>query len=64
MNGRNILNLTALVPGVVPQGTTDGNAITGKNIFAAGNYQIGGGAAIRVRSTTTAFPPTPRWGIW
>ena len=45
MNGRNILNLTALVPGVVPQGTTDGNAITGKNIFAAGNYQIGGGMA-------------------
>src|SRR6476646_7416010 len=45
VNGRNILNLTALVPGVVPQGTTDGNAITGKNIFAAGNYQIGGGAA-------------------
>ena len=36
VNGRNILNLTALVPGVVPQGTTDGNAITGKNIFAAG----------------------------
>ena len=45
LNGRNILNLTALVPGVVPQGTTDGNAITGKNIFAAGNYQIGGGMA-------------------
>src|SRR5919205_452596 len=45
VNGRNVLNLTALVPGVVPQGTTDGNAITGKNIFAAGNYQIGGGQA-------------------
>ena len=45
VNGRNIMNLTALVPGVVPQGTTDGNAITGKNIFAAGNYQIGGGMA-------------------
>jgi hypothetical protein len=45
VNGRNVLNLTALVPGVVPQGTTDGNAITGKNIFAAGNYQIGGGMA-------------------
>jgi hypothetical protein len=45
VNGRNILNLTALVPGVVPQGTTEGNAITGKNIFAAGNYQIGGGMA-------------------
>jgi hypothetical protein len=45
VNGRNILNLTALVPGVVPQGTTGGNALTGKNIFAAGNYQIGGGMA-------------------
>ena len=45
VNGRNIMNLTALVPGVVPQGTTSGNAITGKNIFAAGNYQIGGGLA-------------------
>ena len=45
VNGRNILNLAALVPGVVPQGTTDGNALTGKNVFAAGNYQIGGGIA-------------------
>ncbi|MEO8595451.1 MAG: carboxypeptidase regulatory-like domain-containing protein [Candidatus Solibacter sp.] len=45
VNGRNIMNLTALVPGVVAQGSTDGNAITGKNIFAAGNYQIGGGFA-------------------
>lgn len=45
VNGRNILNLTAMVPGVVPQGTTDGNALTGKNVFAAGNYQIGGGIA-------------------
>ena len=45
VNGRNIMNLVALVPGVVAQGSTDGNAITGKNIFAAGNYQIGGGFA-------------------
>ena len=45
VNGRNIMNLTEVVPGVVPQGTTSGDAITGKNIFAAGNYQIGGGAA-------------------
>ena len=45
VNGRNIMNLIALVPGVVAQGTTDGNALTGKNIFAAGNYQIGGGMA-------------------
>ncbi len=45
VNGRNIMNLSALVPGVVPQGTTNGDAVTGKNIFAAGNYQIGGGLA-------------------
>src|SRR5579871_2216905 len=45
VNGRNIMNLTALAPGVVPQGTTSGDAVTGKNIFAAGNYQIGGGMA-------------------
>jgi hypothetical protein len=45
VNGRNIMNLTALVPGVISNGTTDGNAITGRNIFAAGNYQIGGGMA-------------------
>lgn len=45
VNGRNLLNLTALVPGVVPQGGTEGNAVTGKNIFSAGNYQIGGGQA-------------------
>jgi len=45
VNGRNIMNLVALVPGVVAQGSTDGNALTGKNIFAAGNYQIGGGFA-------------------
>ena len=45
VNGRNILNLVSLVPGVVPQGSTDGNALTGKNVFAAGNYQIGGGLA-------------------
>ena len=45
VNGRNVFNLSALVPGVVPGGTTSGDALTGKNIFAAGNYQIGGGLA-------------------
>ena len=44
LNGRNVLNLAELVPGVVPQGLADGNP-TGKNVFAAGNYQIGGGTA-------------------
>ena len=44
LNGRNVLNLVALVPGVVPQGQSMGNP-TGLNIFAWGNYQIGGGMA-------------------
>jgi Carboxypeptidase regulatory-like domain len=44
LNGRNVLNLVSLSPGVVPQGSSDGN-LTGKNVFAAGNYQIGGGTA-------------------
>ena len=56
VNGRNILNLAALVPGVVPQGTTDGNALTGKNVFAAGNYQIGGGIA---NQSATYFDGVP-----
>ena len=44
LNGRNVLNLVALVPGVVPQGNAMANP-TGQNIFAFGNYQIGGGIA-------------------
>ena len=49
------MNLIALTPGVVAQGTTDGNALTGKNIFAAGNYQMAAasptrGPSIRWRS--------------
>jgi TonB dependent receptor len=42
LNGRNVLNLVALVPGVVPQGQSMGNP-TNTNISAWGNYQIGGG---------------------
>ena len=46
LNGRNVLALVALVPGVVPRGgtSTSGN-LSGQNVFAAGNYQISGGAA-------------------
>ena len=42
LNGRNVLALVALVPGVVPQGASATN-LSGQNVFAAGNYQIGGG---------------------
>jgi hypothetical protein len=44
LNGRNPMNLTALVPSVVPQGGAMGTP-TGTNVFAWGNYQIGGGMA-------------------
>jgi hypothetical protein len=44
LNGRNVLNLVSLVPGVVLQGNTSGNAST-LNVNGWGNYQIGGGAA-------------------
>ncbi|HXJ38275.1 MAG TPA: carboxypeptidase regulatory-like domain-containing protein, partial [Bryobacteraceae bacterium] len=55
LNGRNILNLVNLVPGVVPQGSSDGS-LTGKNVFAAGNYQIGGGTA---NQSATFFDGVP-----
>lgn len=55
LNGRNVLNLVALVPGVVPQGNSEGN-LTGKNVFAAGNYQIGGGTA---NQSATYFDGVP-----
>ncbi len=44
LNGRNVLALVALVPGVVPQGASSSN-LSGQNVFAAGNYQIDGGNA-------------------
>jgi hypothetical protein len=44
LNGRNPMNLTALVPSVVPQGQANGNT-NAANPFAWGNYQIGGGIA-------------------
>jgi len=44
LNGRNIFNLAALSPGVVPQGESNDTPV-GKNIFAWANYQIGGSFA-------------------
>ncbi|MGB6688952.1 MAG: carboxypeptidase-like regulatory domain-containing protein [Terracidiphilus sp.] len=44
LNGRNAMNLTELVPSVIPLGETSGTP-TGMNPFGWGNYQIGGGMA-------------------
>jgi len=44
LNGRNIFNLAAVSPGVVPQGQSNGTPV-GKNVFAWANYQIGGSFA-------------------
>ena len=44
LNGRNVINLVTLVPGVVAQGNAMTNP-TGQNIFSFGNYQIDGGIA-------------------
>jgi len=47
LNGRNVLNLVALVPGVIAQGSASGNPIGNQsgstNPNGWGNYQIGGG---------------------
>jgi outer membrane receptor protein involved in Fe transport len=55
LNGRNVLALVGLVPGVVPQGSSSGN-LTGQNVFAAGNYQIGGGSA---NQSSTLYDGSP-----
>src|SRR6516165_8829365 len=44
LNGRNIYNLTAVAPSVIPQGNTTGTVV-GKNPFDFANYQIGGSFA-------------------
>ncbi len=44
LDGRNVMNLITMAPSVVPQGGSEGS-LTGKNVFAGGNYQIGGGTA-------------------
>jgi hypothetical protein len=55
LNGRNVLNLIAVAPTVVPQGGSEGS-LTGKNVFAAGNYQIGGGVANQSASLYDGVP--------
>ena len=50
LNGRNVLGLVSLVPGVVPLGNATGvgntsSNLSGLNVFAAGNYQFSGADA-------------------
>jgi Carboxypeptidase regulatory-like domain len=52
LNGRNVMNLLALVPGVIPQGATQGSTAGNytqsgdfTNVAGFGNYQIAGGLA-------------------
>ena len=55
LNGRNVLNLITLAPSVVPQGGSEGS-LTGKNVFAAGNFQVGGGTANQSASYFDGVP--------
>ena len=62
LNGRNVMNLIALVPGVVPQGSTVGHTIVSNqstghtNDWAFNNYQIGGGQAGQSASVSRRRP--------
>jgi hypothetical protein len=62
INGRNVLNLIAIAPGVVPQGSTDGATLIGKNVLSAGNYQIGGGVANQNGMYLDGVPITTMYG--
>jgi Carboxypeptidase regulatory-like domain len=55
LNGGNVLNLITLAPSVVPQGGSEGS-LTGKNVFAGGNFQIGGGTANQSASYFDGVP--------
>jgi hypothetical protein len=55
LNGRNVMNLITLAPSVVPQGSSEGS-LTGKNVFAAGNFQVGGGTANQSASYFDGVP--------
>jgi hypothetical protein len=61
LNGRNVLALVALVPGVVPQGSASAN-LTGQNVFAAGNFQIGGGDANQSSTLVDGAPVNISYG--
>ncbi len=61
LNGRNVMNLVALVPGVVPQGGSNVN-LTNQNLFSAGNFQVDGGAANQSASYIDGAPVNTNYG--
>lgn len=71
LNGRNVMNLSALTPGVVPQGATSGNPLNNQaaignytNPAGWGNYQIGGAISGGNISFVDGAPlnlPTQNW---
>ncbi len=61
LNGRNVLNLVALAPGVVPQGGSMTN-LTGQNVFSAGNYQLGGGSGNQSSTLVDGVPVNINYG--
>jgi hypothetical protein len=61
LNGRNVMNLVALVPGVVPQGGSGVN-LTNQNLFSAGNFQVDGGAANQSASFLDGAPVNTNYG--
>jgi len=61
LNGRNVLALVSLVPGVVPQGGALLN-LTGQNVFSAGNYAIGGGTANQSSTLVDGAPVNILYG--
>jgi hypothetical protein len=61
LNGRNVMNLVALVPGVVPQGSSGVN-LTNQNLFSAGNFQVDGGAANQSATYLDGAPVNTNYG--
>jgi hypothetical protein len=71
LNGRNVMNLTALTPAVVPQGATSGNPLNNQaaignytNPAGWGKYQIGGAISDANITYVDGVPmnlPTQNW---
>jgi hypothetical protein len=70
LNGRNVLALVGLIPGVVMQGggsgstngSNSGGNLTGQNVFAAGNFQISGGQANQSTTLVDGSPVNITYG--